>query len=64
MRLLMFVAAMLSLLVLSPAAAMAQSATPAATPAAAAPTLSPVIWELQAFVAPDGSSSPVDQPGN
>ena len=64
MRLLMFVAAMLSLLVLSPAAATAQSATPAATPAAAAPTLSPVIWELQAFVAPDGTSSPVDQPGN
>ena len=64
MRLLMFVAAMLSLLVLSPAAATAQSATPAATPAAAAPSLSPVIWELQAFVAPDGTSSPVDQPGN
>lgn len=64
MRLLLLVASCLSLLVLSPLAATAQSATPEATPAANAPTLAPVIWELQAFVGPDGTSSPVDQPGN
>lgn len=64
MRLGLLMAACLSLIVLSPLAGNAQSATPAATPTSAASTLAPVIWELQAFVAPDGTSSPVDQPGN